>query len=393
MKGIKFYAAVFDISGYASWARSIVLNTIKSGIPVCLSSDLVNKTDEPIKFQKESPRLNPEDEQLLRSVIDNDIDYDYNVCILTPEAACEQMQFEPKNKIKVCLTLWETDRVPKFWISYLSTMDEIWVPGVWNKDVFYTSFVESFSEFPSLRKVKLKTLEYPFNHKNFIDYPESGYFLGDPTFKFYYISQWTERKNFKDLIEAFLSRFSQEDNVSLVIKTYINDHSQEDREKVREEVKKILSNISSCKGPFPRITLIHSLLSEEELNKIHSSCHCYVSPSRGEGIGLGIMDAIYFENPVITHSFGEHGTVLKKMFVDCGYSLKPVTGMSMNHLYTCDQNWATIPVTKLADCMYEVYSNYKRYKNKSKLYKEKLMANFSSDSFIKNLKRNIGYRV
>jgi glycosyltransferase involved in cell wall biosynthesis len=50
--------------------------------------------------------------------------------------------------------------------------------------------------------------------------------------------------------------------------------------------------------------VINGLLSDDQIDKIHASCHCYVNCSHSEGVGMGAVEAAMMNKPVIITSYG-----------------------------------------------------------------------------------------
>jgi len=90
------------------------------------------------------------------------------------------------------------------------------------------------------------------------------------------------RKNIEGLINAFLS-CGFGDEARLVLK-------------------------ATCVQPvtlkLPGVVVINGLLSDEELEKIHGACHCYVNCSHSEGVGMGAVEAALRSKPVVITDYG-----------------------------------------------------------------------------------------
>ena len=104
-----------------------------------------------------------------------------------------------------------------------------------------------------------------------------------PPYTFYTIGNIADpRKNIQGLINAFLS-CGFGDRARLVLK-------------------------ATCKQPvslkIPRVVVINGLLSDEALEKVHASCHCYVNCSHSEGVGMGAVEAALRSKPVIITDYG-----------------------------------------------------------------------------------------
>ena len=90
------------------------------------------------------------------------------------------------------------------------------------------------------------------------------------------------RKNIQGLVNAFLS-CGFGDQARLVLK-------------------------ATCMQPvtlkIPGVVVINGLLSDEALEKVHGSCHCYVNCSHSEGVGMGAVEAALRSKPVIITDYG-----------------------------------------------------------------------------------------
>jgi Glycosyl transferases group 1 len=104
-----------------------------------------------------------------------------------------------------------------------------------------------------------------------------------PPYTFYTIGNVADpRKNIQELINAFLS-CGFGGRARLVLKATCNQPM---------EIK------------APGIVIINGLLSDEDLEKIHASCHCYVNCSHSEGVGMGAVEAALRSKPVIITDYG-----------------------------------------------------------------------------------------
>ncbi|MCF1193308.1 hypothetical protein LRR18_17095, partial [Mangrovimonas sp. AS39] len=82
--------------------------------------------------------------------------------------------------------------------------------------------------------------------------------IGEDTYIFYSIYQWSERKNPSVFIEAYLREFNLSDKVALVLKTYYKDFSQNDTRILRSIIGSIKERVKKINAP--KIYLIHGSL-------------------------------------------------------------------------------------------------------------------------------------
>jgi len=114
--------------------------------------------------------------------------------------------------------------------------------------------------------------------------------LGRP-FRFLSVSSAFPRKGLDVLLEAYGRAFTDGDAVSLVLKTFPNPHND------------VAHQIEAFRHRFPdppHVVLIDRDLPDGMLVDLYRRCHAFVAPSRGEGFGLPLAEAMLLGLPVIT---------------------------------------------------------------------------------------------
>ena len=114
-------------------------------------------------------------------------------------------------------------------------------------------------------------------------------------YKILHISSCFPRKGIDILLQAYAEVFSIEDDVSLIIKTFDNPHNK---------IDSILQNFRRTYPKFPDVVVIKDDLNEGQIKALYQESDLLVAPSRGEGFGLPIAEAMLFGLPVITTNWG-----------------------------------------------------------------------------------------
>ena len=60
----------------------------------------------------------------------------------------------------------------------------------------------------------------------------------------------------------------------------------------------------SIECDHPQVTVINTLLSDEQMENVHAKGHCYVNCSHSEGVGMGAVEAALRSKPVIITEYG-----------------------------------------------------------------------------------------
>jgi len=137
----------------------------------------------------------------------------------------------------------------------------------------------------------------------------------------------------------------------------------------RKNIKMLLSAFSHCNFPncrlvikctaarplslnIPNVMVINGLISQEQIEKIHDGCHCYVNCSHSEGVGMGAVEAAMRGKPVIITDYGGLKEYVKTPWVvPC--KLGPI-GFD-DFLFTKDLEWGYPHYPSLVRCLRECY--------------------------------------
>lgn len=122
-----------------------------------------------------------------------------------------------------------------------------------------------------------------------------SYTINAKSFKFLHVSSCFPRKGIDSLLAAYGMAFSSKDDVSLVIKTFDNPHN---------DVRKSLKLFKKNNPDYPDVNLVFGDLSESDLKSLYEQCDVLVAPSKAEGFGLPLAEAILSKIPIITTAWG-----------------------------------------------------------------------------------------
>lgn len=355
IKGIKYTAPIFDNSGYAKASRENILALHKLGVPLTLN---------PISFEGARPNLG-KDGELLKSLVNQKIDYNVNIVHTTPEF---WGKYGERDKLNFNYTIWETTRLHPDWVPYINdNADAVMVGCEWNVKVFK----ESGITIPIFNVPHVLDID---KFKDCSPYNICG--LDDNTFVFYSILQFTERKSPLSTIKAYWQAFPNEEDVALILKTYRSDYSDAEKNAIRTTIKR-LKSVCPAKR-HPPIYLILDMLSEEEICGLHARGDCYVSLDRGEGFGLSGAQAGAMAKPIIVTGFGgvtEYAKPDNSYLVN--YVEIPVFGMPYSPWYLLEQNWAEADQSHGAKLMQHVFENQEEAKVRGAKLQNYIRENFS----------------
>ncbi len=131
------------------------------------------------------------------------------------------------------------------------------------------------------------------DHLDRLTSESGGWDLG-AGFVFLHVSSGFARKGLDVLLKAYSRAFTVEDAVTLVVKTFPNPQN---------EAPGLIE--SFVQDPdFPRVVLINEDVPYRQLLHLYQQADCLVAPSRGEGFGLPMAEAMALNIPVISTAYG-----------------------------------------------------------------------------------------
>ncbi len=177
-------------------------------------------------------------------------------------------------------TMLETTGVPAEWVRQCNRLDELWVPSAFNEWTFRRSGVTA-----PIRVMPLGVIETGYFNTAIRRFPMSG------EFTFLSIFEWGERKAPEVLLRAFNRAFRRGDPVVLVCKFSNHDPGVSPR----REIEALGLDPEGGKIVFSE----NEYLPYYQLASLYRSADCFVLPTRGEGWGMPLLEAMACGLPVI----------------------------------------------------------------------------------------------
>lgn len=274
------------------------------------------------------------------------------VCELAPHVIYQlpRGQAAHKDAPKICYTLFETDRCPKPWVDALNRMDRVFVFSEFNRKSWSKS---------GIKEEKIRSL--PPAVDSFVYTPTGPrYQITDSKgFTFLLSGDFTERKNFEAVLEAYTKEFDGDEAVTLIVKGHYGGFIKRHRRDCLEKLQNI-SKAFAGKNP-PRILFWGDKISDQAMAALYRSVDCFVLTSRGEGLGMQYLEAMATGIPVIACDWGAQTDFLnQENSYPVASSLNWID--DPNYIAKCLQalnsKWCQVHIGDLQNAMRHVVSNY-----------------------------------
>jgi glycosyltransferase involved in cell wall biosynthesis len=195
----------------------------------------------------------------------------------------------PKGAKWIIMQPWEFSRLRKDFADLFNQADEVWTPSVYSRESFIKSGVESD---------KVQIIPNGIDPELFKPYGKKMSLPTDKKLKLLYVGGTTWRKGFDILLDTYAAIFTQEDDITLVIKD-MGNNSFYKGQTAEEKIK----SIQELEGT-PEIVYLNDDFTEEEMAQLYRACDILVSPYRGEGFSLPVLEAMASGLPVMVTKGG-----------------------------------------------------------------------------------------
>ncbi len=204
--------------------------------------------------------------------------------------------------------------------------------------------------------------------------PDKGYLLNAKSFRFLHVSSCFPRKGADILLKSYGLMFTSDDDVTLVIKTFSNPHNQ---------IHQWLADAGMDRDDFPEVVIIEDDLTESQLKALYNQCHALVAPSKAEGFGLPMAEAMLSGLAVITTGWGGQMDFCHK---ETAWLIDYSFEAAKTHLDLFDSVWAVPDIEQLAMTMRRVYDlPADERKKRPELGRELLLEEFRWSAVAKRL--------
>lgn len=348
---------IWGQSGWEVLGRGIAIALDKLGVKV--------QIDPKLRWNLERCKLDFEEESRLERMVRN---------IVSPQSTKLQIlhQHPPSEGFfdshwykapgkKVCISLFETDKCPLPWKEKFKRIDEVWVFSEFNRKYWEADGVKNVRVMPFGIDTKL------FNP----DVPPLK-IKGRRKFMFITNGDYTERKWFEGLIEAYVTEFKKDEDVCLLFKTHYGGFVRRYKEGVKEKIRQSALRFNSDPPP---ILFVGDKVAWYKMPSFYIAGDCFVLPSRGEGLGLPYAEALACEVPVIATGWGGQTEFLNK---DNAYFIDYDLGLidDLEYLKKCvlalNHKWATPHLESLKKLMRFVYTFPEEAKKKAKVGRKEM---------------------
>lgn len=173
--------------------------------------------------------------------------------------------------------------------------------------------------------------------------PQPDFNIKANSFRFLHVSSCFPRKGADIMLRAYGQAFRARDDVTLIIKTFANPHN---------DIEQWLSQARADDPDYPDVQILNEDFSDECLKALYQECHALIAPSRAEGFGLPLAEAMLSGLAVITTAWSGQLDFCNQ---NTAWLIDYHFDKAQTHFDLHDSVWAEPDVQKLSSTLLEVY--------------------------------------
>jgi glycosyltransferase involved in cell wall biosynthesis len=296
---------------------------------------------------------------------------DINICFV---AANIHEHFRGHN---IQWVVFESTRIPETIRPAIQGADQVWVPSDWGRSVLMAHGIAAG---------RIRIIPEGVDGARFHAHGRRPWTPARP-FRFLTVGKYEQRKGIDETIEAFAQAHANRPDLELIIKSnYFTSHQQ--------KYDALQHKISSL--GLTNVRVLWGEMGSGELADLYRACDTFVLPTRAEGWGLPLIEAVAAGLPVITTMYSGHTEFLQHVadsVLAVDHVITRIDCPEYCSYYPDSTNdwgvWARPDVYSIAACMQaacrEVDTLYNNAQRNSKIIRERFSWSQSAEQALAHM--------
>jgi glycosyltransferase involved in cell wall biosynthesis len=213
------------------------------------------------------------------------------------------VQIEGIPKFVVGRSMYESVSLPPKWAEIIhNKVNEVWVPSRFLEEAFIADGVDQEKVVRVPEPIDINFYDPQITQPLYTNSMPGSKLRG---FNFVSVFKWEPRKGPEELLEAYFTTFTKDDDVSLHLVTYIYmDPRGREKRRVLEVIDELIDRLKLDRNKLPTYDVITDTIATTDMPRLYKSFDAFVLPSKGEGWGLPYIEAMAMRLPTIGTRYG-----------------------------------------------------------------------------------------
>ena len=248
--------------------------------------------------------------------------------------------------------IFETTKLKTSLLNWLQAADLVFVPSAWGKGVLIDH---------GIAKSSIEIVPEGVDPAKFHPLARNSYTnRQDGIYRVLVVSKFERRKGFPELLEGYAKAFGGDPTAKLLLKSdslYLMQRAEDAYQNDIAEMRKTLDQAGIDNAAF-----LNGELSDDDLAHLYNACDVLLFPSRAEGWGLPLVEAVASGMPVATTFYSGHTEFLTP--------IKDKVGLLDHRMIPVDKGgargeWAYADSETIAARLIEMRENQAAYEARS----------------------------
>ena len=242
--------------------------------------------------------------------------------------------------------IFETDSLTEDYVSYLKRSHLIWVPSQWDKTVLIAHGLNS-DHIQIVHEGVNPDIYHPYCR------PQSS---ASDIFRFFMCGKKETRKGFDELLQGFQIAFGSDETTELHLKADYFWGGQAQAHAKQDELSHQIDGLG-----LRNVVPVSGALSTSDMALLYNNYDAMIFPSRAEGWGLPLIEAIACGLPVISTYYSGHSEYLSAIdgqFVRLDHQLQPISCPEFLQHWKAGGQWAVASPDEIAKKLVFMKDNY-----------------------------------
>ena len=196
--------------------------------------------------------------------------------------------------------IFEDTKLTSSKVKWLSAADLVFVPSTWGKGILINN---------GITEDTIEVVPEGVNPAKFHPLARNSYTNHqDDIYRVLVVGKFEERKGFPELLDGYAKAFGNDPTAKLLLKSdslYLMAHPENAYENNLAELQ-----CKAAQAGIDNVIYLNGELSDDELAHLYNACDVLLFPSRAEGWGLPLIEAIATGMPVATTHYSGHSEFL-----------------------------------------------------------------------------------